>query len=223
MTEKLTEPLRYESSDDVKMRLDSTYLRYKSTVYWCRWYDGLAVKLSDNDGRNALVVHSSNEQLDVSSIPLGFLPFPPGNTPPVVARRHPVRKYKQGIAVNNVYYEVFSESSRRGAERSSQEYFSHPSFLALLRNKFPTFSVAYKTGLKLTALATDATFGIAFSRNFCLLHSRKVPGKLSVIDQNFEEVGTLNDAGILVINEWWATPTMVETLNMLGVPTNITP
>lgn len=218
----LTEPHRYDSAEDVKMRLDSTYIRYKNEVYWCRWYDGLKVRLykSSEVADSGPIVHSSDIDLDISSIPLGFLPSSKPAVP-VMARRAPLRKYKQGVAPNNVYFDVHSDGKRGGvSDRFNSDWFCAPAFVQMLRNEYPSYSDALKTVrayLKKFPPPESPTFGMSFSRMFSLLHSKKNQGMLTIIDMNFEEVGVLNDKNELEVNGWWATPTMLETLSLLGV------
>jgi hypothetical protein len=207
MVEKLTSPLRYDSAEDVKMRLDGTYLMYKGEIVRCNWYNNLKIYVTGIAANSSIppetIIHSSNIDLDVSSLPLGYLVYE-GNAWPTIARRAPLRKYKQGICSQNVFFEDYTKGKQflEGA-------FGTSAFHNMLMGKYSSFekamSIVSKTGFEILSCP--------ISRDFCVFKDKN---KTVLLDSLFEEVGVITD-GTLVVNDWWYTPTMVDRLGSLGV------
>lgn len=99
---KLTKPLRYPNANDVHMRLNGCLVRYKDIPYYC-------VSSQDNDGMHVLLyslgkmtpkhsVHSSDVELDVSSVPLGYVNY---SDEAYFMQRIPMRRQRQGVSSGN--------------------------------------------------------------------------------------------------------------------------
>lgn len=220
MAEKLTTPLRYESGSDVSMRLDGTYLRYKGAIVLCNYMEDLKVNLtplvpSVSCARNVMV-HSSNVELDISSIPLGFYAQPKMMNP-TVFRRRPVRRYKQGVCASNIegcQYAILERHRMYLRDRDLQGYMSHAGFHLMLANQYPSVGKAIKYVVENAAPETYAS--AAISIDFCFYSYGKT---IALIDSYFEEVGVYDkELKHLVVNDWWKTPTMMDRLRMMGVP-----
>lgn len=220
MAEKLTVPRRYDTGQDVSMRLDGTYLRYKGVVVLCNYSNDLHVMLTPLVAspvlRGAVTVHSSNEDLDISSIPLGFYATHKQQQP-IVFRRRPVRRYKQGVCLNNIEGAMYNINERQRSylrDRDIQGYLQHTGFHLMLANQYSTPDKAIKY------VVENRTSGIyhsaAISLDFCFY---SFGDTVALIDSYFEEVGVYDlTAKHVVVNEWWKTPTMMDRLRMMGVP-----
>lgn len=222
MAEKLVDPLRYESAQDVKQRLDNTFIRYKGEVVKVTWYDELTLRVLPLTEESSIapqgkVVHSSSDNLDISSIRLGFLSGMEKKAP-VIVRRKPVRRYKQGVCVANmdaIGWRGPDVEVAGWGEREFQALTASPSFVYMLMDKYPTVTEAI--GYMKVASTIPSMHYAAISKDFCFASVKG--GTIYLLDNGFEIVGTFNkDTGKLEVNEWWATPTMMDYLRIIGVP-----
>lgn len=97
----MTELKRYESAQDVHMRLDGTYVRYQGDVYLCAHEDQLKVTLYNINTRNPAPfksISANDPDLDVSSVPLGYCNFK--DYAPLYLAREAARKQKQGVSLH---------------------------------------------------------------------------------------------------------------------------
>lgn len=218
MADPLVRPLRYESYADVNLRLDSTYVRYKNVPYYCKARadsaGDLHVMLTGlSPDVDPVVVHSSSVHLDISSMPLGFVPHA-GRYVSCVVEREPVRRQKQGISVTNLRLTKYNvEDPDKPTVHESARIFDHiprECFYLLLRNEFPKFKDAFNS-----ILLVSTKTGAPISRLFSI--QRTKDNKIVLLDLHFEEVGVFNEKGQLKINEWWATPTMTQMVVDLGI------
>ena len=216
MVEKLVSPRRYETPTDASTRLDGTYLRYQNEVVFVKHYDGMKFNVSshlpDSKFSSGKLVDASSEDLDISSIPLGFLSGPFPSDLPIIVRRAPVRKYKQGIHPSNIVIEQYTiggDPTNLGSRAISSLFGTTP-FVKMLENKYSSYLEALKT---VSSNTGHSLYSCAFSKEFTLFFFK---GRTIVLDAFFEEVGEVTD-GVLKINEWWYTPTMHERLQGLNV------
>lgn len=91
--------MRYESTDDVKLRLGSSLVRKM---------DGSPVYVQGVESRNEVVVHNchsgrkerlSVEELDLTPVPLGYVE---SDGEVMYVTRKPTRRYKQGLTTENM-------------------------------------------------------------------------------------------------------------------------
>lgn len=223
MPEKLVSPFRYENESDVKQRLDQTWLRFNGEVVWCRWYDDLKVVLTPVDrdrtkldpGRG-LVVHSSNEALDISSLRLGYFGGKI-NGYPMFVRRRPVRKFKQGVCLANMEFTCWVPGenglSYPGESGTARDLTGSTGFSEMLCDNYLANDKALSYVINKTG--PESVASAAISKDFCYVTHK---GKVVLLDPQFEEVGVV-DLGTrqLEVNDWWATPTMLDHLRMLHV------
>lgn len=219
MPEKLVTPRRYENPQDVKQRLDNTWVRYKGDVVKCHYYDGMSVQvyLISDPTHSDILVNSSSVDLDISSIRVGFM-ADRRKTAPMIIRRAPVRRYKQGICVANLEAVLWNgpgEDVTVYQERQVTSLSQREEFTNMLLDKYPT--VEHAIGyMKSTLQYTENMFSCAISKDFCFCQFK---GKIYLLDNGFEEVGVFNTTtNRLDVNAWWATPTMMDYLRGLGVP-----
>lgn len=95
----LVTPRRYDVSDDVRMRLESTYIRYKDQSYYVIGVENLSVLLRrPGMQQDFLKIHSSDEDLDISSHPVGWVNT---DSHSYYCVRMPARRQKQGLSHDN--------------------------------------------------------------------------------------------------------------------------
>jgi hypothetical protein len=124
-TVKLVKPLRYDAYQDVQMRLHQTICRYKGIpVYVANTGHDVPGLPADNLGVHikalnqsvdidSVVVHSSDENLDITSVPLGWLGLPPDldvDMAPLFLARGTRTSQKQGVAYGSIV--VYNPISR---------------------------------------------------------------------------------------------------------------
>lgn len=211
---QLTEPLRYDTPNDVSMRLDQTFIRYKNKIYWCRYSgENLNVRLYlTHNSSDGFDVHSSDVDLDVSSIRVGFLSRV-GEFYPGYISRAPVRKYKQGICQTNLCFTEFKTSGPASYGPSAVKY-TQP-FYEMMKGNYPKWN-------KILDLLPDTTdvFSGAIDYDFCI-YRKSGSKEIHLVDSSYDIVGVINKTTRkLTVNGWWSTPTMVELLQSLGVPLN---
>lgn len=78
--QNLLKEFRYDNQNDVNMRLKGTVLRYRGRPVYCLGsFEDLRIQLEDigDYGKNGppFIVHSSDADLDISSVPLGWANF----------------------------------------------------------------------------------------------------------------------------------------------------
>lgn len=227
MADKLTDPLRYETPADVTQRLDGTYLKYKGHVVKVHYSSGLnvlVVPMIPNDviPDGGLEVHSSSVHLDISSLRLGFLAGKSKGFP-IVCKRRPVRRYKQGVCINNVEFSIFHpdpELVRTHADREGGSLIGRPGFVNMLADVYDTTAscLAYVTAGLAALPTTGMCISAAISRDFAFTVVEGKPSAIILIDTNFEVVGQWDATlGRVRVNDWWATPTLIDILLHQGV------
>lgn len=121
---------------DLVGRLHGTVVRYKGIALYCQVDGGdLVLRTLTNDRMYARITPDDPE-LDISSLPLGFVNFSARQFA-VHIRRDPVRRYKQCVDPQAMTYT--SLSSRHHA---AGEVFKDPGFQENISNTFPNFKQA---------------------------------------------------------------------------------
>lgn len=184
-------------SKDLIQRLDHTICLYKNHPYYIRVGDasGLVLyNLEDSSNKSGFPIKSSDEALDISTPPLGYLQY--SNNVVYYVTRKPSRIYKQGISLDNLSFTLIGKFQAkhlpdiRGAFRSIN-------FTNMITNNFPTWRTALDTFKGL-----DYDSQIAVSRHVCLeyVHANKV---VHVYYKNSKDpIGwmTLNSDTVIVPN-----------------------
>lgn len=96
---RLTNPLRYDNVNDVKMRLHGSVIHYRGVpVQVISLNDELGVQLASptNPEYDGIIVHSSDVELDVSSVHVGWVNHQ--KVGPLYLMRAPWRQQKQGLS-----------------------------------------------------------------------------------------------------------------------------
>lgn len=89
---------------DVKARLNNTIIRYKNFPYLAEVNESGVISLRDITTRNLVAtVDSDDQDLDISSIPLGYVNvLEKGLKLAVYLRREPLRRFKQGVEIETL-------------------------------------------------------------------------------------------------------------------------
>lgn len=126
---------RYDTPADVQMRLHGTIIRYKGEPVqaYHNKLDSLLLDLYTLRNRKETKdVHSSDEDLDISSVPLGFVNATKGKT--FLANRVTARRQNQGLSEVNVYIkDMYTSESRRPWP------FSFADLADTIEGKYPKF------------------------------------------------------------------------------------
>lgn len=137
----LLEEFRYDNPNDVNMRLKGTILRYKGRPVYCAGaYDDISVSIEYIDGpdtANTFVVHSSDADLDISSVPLGWVNFKGFS---LFLMRSARNSQKQGVNPGSL---VYFDPQPRGGRSTNRFRFEnrHELFCigSAVAGKYPSF------------------------------------------------------------------------------------
>lgn len=178
----LTNPLRYEHSGDVQMRLKNSIVRYKNRPFYVDYIEGLEVIGQDLESQQELRVHSSDTKLDISSPPLGWAR---GRKSTIwYITRQPTRSQKQGLNIQKAIY--FAPKGVIGPQPEEirgypGKYFEgYVPYVELINNTFPSF----KNQLNCKAGVFDR--GWAFVRktdNVYVIYNKIIPVALYLRDK----------------------------------------
>jgi hypothetical protein len=186
-------PLRYETIQDVDMRLVGGFVRFQGTAFYCHSATpDLLVRLIDvsqpeaSIESSALLVHSSDEELDISSPPLGWCMTRSG---PMYLMRSPKRSQKQ--SVNPKSLQIFTPNKDRADYRGLTSGYRYDHWRDLLPVKkciegvYPPIEEVLKKGIG------------SFDRNWMLVGSTS--DRVSTLYHKFVPVGSfLSDKNAFV-------------------------
>lgn len=137
----LTDPLRYELSDDIMRRLVGTVVRYKGrpieVLDLAPSSGHLRIVARDLIGDSSsspsfnIIIHSSDVELDISSPPLGFSNAEEAPSSIYVARQ-PTRSQNQGVYFNRLI--CYGDSVEQGYP------FTKKAFGRMVLGEYPNFS-----------------------------------------------------------------------------------
>lgn len=164
---ELVSPLRYDNQHDVEMRLHNTIVRYKEQPVLCRIrapetepFNGLGVQIRPIAAKQwGEIIHSSDSDLDISSLPLGYLNV--GDFTAYITRI-PYRKQKQGISSDNTSWwpETFTS-----VHISFWSAIMSKNFCNTVFNIYPNAEQA----LKALSKKASSVYSIAIHRKFALV------------------------------------------------------
>lgn len=94
--------MKYESADDVRLRLSGTVVAYQGKpVQVGDVVDKNSVSIQYLQGGNTAVVKWADLDLEPSSLPLGYVQVDDNTL--VLCSRRPTRRYKQGLTMENLH------------------------------------------------------------------------------------------------------------------------
>lgn len=164
---------------DVQQKLDSCIFRYKGVPYYVR---GKGSSLSlyhlyDSGGASAHTIHYNDPDLDISSIPLGYVNVPNPNEKGTFLvsyfTRIPIRRVKQGVTTENTNMSALPGANKMAGKNNVM--FSK-AMVDSIMGDFPKLDVALKDLRKLVAQkdaeilqGKNVRFEIAISRSIALV------------------------------------------------------
>lgn len=157
----LVQPLRYDSQNDVRMRLNGTIVRWRTEPIIVSDYgeDLLLKGKRLSNGRTLPdLIHSSDEDLDISSPPLGYLNY---NGRAYYVQRIPIRKQLQGFHPDVAT--IFSESASDTPE-NTYSLIKSKHMADTIKNIYPNGYESLQALLK-----SKNVLSIAFHRRWALV------------------------------------------------------
>lgn len=209
--------IRYNTSDDASLRLNSSLVRYKGSVYYCKVVGNCLCRLYlfENLLENTIEDTPFNHQLNyndpelcIDAIDVGYVNYV---TDTKFVTRPPYRKQKQGSNTENLV--VFNVGSVRFASLDHTQFFTG-SFVKALKNDYPTLKECVES-LK----AAKKILSRAFSKNFCI---QKIITEDETLELSFNlfydnlHVGTLIEGKVKIFPESMDS-ILVHKLAKLGV------
>lgn len=157
----LTNPLRFESFQDVQRKMSSTILKYRDKFYWSEYREGLNLTLlrpTSHERGEPFPVHSSDTELCTTAPQLGYANLKSQNGPLYIVRV-PVRRNTFGINGNNC-------KGVKGLEEVnlSQRDILSEEFFQMLEKKYKSFEESLEFVTK-----SNSTFGMGFDAKLCLI------------------------------------------------------
>lgn len=151
--------------EDIRSRLHGTVIRHKGIPYIADVESNTIGLIDLVKGDLVSRVEPDDDNLDISSIPLGYVNLNQFKITTYV-RREPLRRYKQGVEISYVTQKPLnSEGSLSNKYLKGQEIFD------CVTGNYPNLSVAIRK------LTTDGWSSIAISRNIAL---RRLDSSLKV-------------------------------------------
>lgn len=202
---------RYESSNDVHMRLDGTYIKYKDEVYLCSHSGDLDVILYDISKRNIVqfgTVSANDPDLDISSVPLGYCNI--REAAPVYLVREAARRQKQGV--HSHFIVGFSETHRKWLRPPGKSLnISHLEYYKTIKGDYPSISDILNDN--------KYTQGGAFHRRLALIPFTSGRWKLKYMT-NFVGLLRASDMSIHLVRSQRGNSFLLNALAMRGVTIN---
>jgi len=172
---------------DLSARLDRTFIRYRGRAYYCRVVADGMLSLQrpylNKDEGTVQTVASNDPDLDVSSLPLGYIQW---GSNAVYLKRQPGRRYKQGVDISSVCANPNS--------MPIEELLFSESFANMTDNKYPTMASVVKF-IKSNKSLRVGTSSLALSRDVAIFWS----GKVFKVRYKNEEVGYIDPKNPLVV------------------------
>lgn len=145
--------------DDIKGRLHNTVIRYKDHPYMCNT-EGTVIGLHDiSSGNLVFQVDSDDEELDISSINIGYVNvFSPDYKLCVYLKREPLRQFKQGLVIELLTQKVL----RNGVPAIGKSVLMSRGFVDAVLGRFPSYEEALKMLIK------EGWHSVALSRDIAI-------------------------------------------------------
>ena len=215
---------RYENQHDVSLRLHNSILKYKDTYYYASLLDRSSRDRGEDfsgddttiglhtlkDHKLVKKVDANDPDLDIMSLPLGYLEGYKWNQALYLARA-PYRRQKQGICAENVVcYSTYDRVSRP----VSSDTFAIPGFDNMLKNKYTHYE-AILSSIRKTGEENDY-IARPFNINFCVMYFRK--GKKTLLQHNLVDIGDIDlESGLVNLYPEHNHSVFIMKLAELGV------
>lgn len=158
-------------SRDLALKLNDTICRYKKEPVWVRVSDGLLYLYHldevNTSGRFFATIKSTDPDLDVASVPLGYYQGEGKNNHKVFyLTRIPLRKVKQGLPLNAIRGTQVGDD---GLElRGKNHSFLNKSFIRMIKNEYPKLSDSMKMLRGLHSKDSSQIYQVALSRDIAI-------------------------------------------------------
>jgi hypothetical protein len=203
---KLNEPPfpveRYLHQDDLYSKLHNTVVRYKGDPVIVQVGEGIrsmhthlkylktGKKVTDYEG----VIHCSNPLLDISSPPLGYCNYGKNS---YYTNRLPVRRYRTGLASENLYVSIARPTIRfDDDEVSSVKILKSKELSKTILGEYPSF----KECLDFFDYG-DNFLAIAFDRKYCIVKDEIGILKLKHLNRSIGFMAK-KDREFTLIDDW---------------------
>lgn len=155
-----TDPLRYLDFDQMNRRLNHTIVRYRGKICevqsWRPDTLDLVVFYLEGTVDNHLI-HSSDIDLDISSVPLGFINYKESS---FYIQRIPIRRQTQGVSPEVCYFHPIHKKTKQA---NGWNLLKSKDFVQCANNKYPKFLSIFK-GIKDNKILSGA-----FHKRFALV------------------------------------------------------
>lgn len=180
---------------DFVQKIDQTFVRFRGKTYWARCAPGSEeIQLFKNHHaeRPVLKVSGFDDDLDISSIPLGYFNSATHKAAMYITR-NPVRKVKQGVSLHNTVCDLLLANDFRGIANESVfqdsvsegfdgKYPSIPSAIAMIQ-KSSWYSVALCNNVSVAAKDKE-TCSVFFKKDCIGVYTHKT-NILSIPNDHF--------------------------------------
>lgn len=144
--QELLKEFRYDNVTDTSMRLKGTIIRYRGLpVYVESCYDNLYMMVSpihDRGNDSPITVHSSDKELDISSVPLGWANFEDYS---IFLMRSARNSQKQGMSPSSIVY--FDPTVRSDRNTNRFRFENRAELYSIgdcILGKYPSFKTVLK-------------------------------------------------------------------------------
>ena len=186
---------RYETQHDVSLRLHNCVLKYKQDYYYGMIVPRLRTEedRASSDTRIGLYtlkdhgnmveqIDANDPDLDISSIPLGYMEGQKWNVAYYISRA-PYRRQKQGVSSENTRFFYPEEKVEHAF---SNDLFFYPGFKKMLKGDY----INYHSILASIKKTAESKVFRPFDRSFCVCANKK-EGK-TILQHNLEDIGDVN-------------------------------
>ena len=160
-------------SRDLSLKLNDTVCRYKKEPVWVKVIDSLLYLYKLNEvsttGRYFATIKSTDPDLDVASVPLGYLQGEGQNRWRVYyLSRIPIRKVKQGLPVSAIRVMAVGEDENARSSKIHVGMVHSTTFSNMVKNEYPRLPDSMKALRGLYSKDPSQIYQIAVSRDIAL-------------------------------------------------------
>lgn len=158
---------------DLGLKLNDTICRYKGEPVWVRVEGGTIYlyKLPDvnTSGRWFTTIKSNDPDLDVASVPLGYMQGDGNNRNSVFyLSRIPIRKVKQGLPLTAIKSVQVGDDSNGPRGKAPSGAYLNNSFVRMVKNDYPKLPDAMKMLRGLHSKDSSKVYQAAISRDIAI-------------------------------------------------------
>jgi hypothetical protein len=210
--------MRYLTQNDAVMRIGASIITYKGDVVFAdrggaeqeenNAPAGVPIKLTHFHANGApvkrkLTVDANDTDLDVTSLPLGYLSTGASDPDAFYACRGSFRRQKQGLSADNVVFSRITVSDGRLQSVGAAHSITHPAFIRMLKGVYVPVDEALNT-----LLSENVAAACPVSIDFCiyrerstlyLLHHTTLVGIATLPQASFTLLPEMRDNSVLLM------------------------